>query len=134
MTYKIIADTENRKKGVSYELDGVTYTMGGVLENNVLRRQTENEAKAKAESTKAWNEKNANRKLLEIRTIRNKLLQDSDWKVTMAKEKGTTLSSGFKTWRDNLRKIPQDYTTETKYDELLARDSDGNLTHSVWSE
>jgi len=74
------------------------------------------------------------RKLEKIRTIRNKLLQDTDWKVTMAKEKGTTLSSGFKTWRENLRKIPQDYTTETKYDELLARDTDGNLTHSVWSE
>ena len=74
------------------------------------------------------------RKLEKIRTIRNKLLQDTDWKVTMAKEKGTTLSSGFKTWRDNLRKIPQDYTTETKYDELLARDTDGKLTHSVWSE
>ena len=74
------------------------------------------------------------RKLEKIRTIRNKLLQDTDWKVTMAKEKGTTLSSGFKTWRENLRKIPQDYTTETKYDELLARDTDGKLTHSVWSE
>jgi len=79
-------------------------------------------------------EKVTARKLEEIRTIRNQLLKDTDWKVTMAKEKGSTLSSGFKTWRDNLRKIPQDYTTETKYDELLARDTDGKLTHSVWSE
>ncbi len=62
-------------------------------------------------------------------TIRQ-LLQNTDWKVTMAKEKGTTLSSSFKTWRDNLRKIPQDYTTLTKYNELLARDSDGNTASS----
>ena len=81
-----------------------------------------------------WQNKSSERKLAKIRSIRNQLLQDTDWKITMAKEKGTTLSSGFKTWRDNLRKIPQDYETETKYDELLARDSDGKLTHSVWSE
>ena len=81
-----------------------------------------------------WQNKSSERKLAKIRSIRNQLLQDTDWKITMAKEKGTTLSSGFKTWRDNLRKIPQDYDTETKYDESLARDSNGNLTHSVWSE
>lgn len=81
-----------------------------------------------------WQNKSSERKLAKIRSIRNQLLQDTDWKITMAKEKGTTLSSGFKTWRDNLRKIPQDYDTETKYDEILARDSNGNLTHSVWSE
>ena len=87
-----------------------------------------------------WQNKSSERKLAKIRSIRNQLLQDTDWKITMAKEKGTTLSSGFKTWRDNLRKIPQDYDTETKYDELLARETDvtknnfGKLTHSVWSE
>ena len=81
-----------------------------------------------------WQNKSSERKLAKIRSIRNQLLQDTDWKITMAKEKGTTLSSGCKTWRANLRKIPQDYDTETKYDEILARDSNGNLTHSVWSE
>lgn len=99
-----------------------------------LRDMTADEKSKRDAEIKEWNDESANRKLLEIRTIRNELLQNTDWKVTMAKEKGTTLSSSFKTWRDNLRKIPQDYTTETKYDELLARDSNGNLTHSVWSE
>lgn len=98
-----------------------------------VQMTTEEENQFVANET-AWINASADRKLAEIRTIRNKLLQNTDWKVTMAKEKGTTLSSGFKTWRDNLRKIPQDYDTETKYDELLAKDSDGNLTHSVWSE
>jgi hypothetical protein len=40
----------------------------------------------------------------------------------------------MKTWRQNLRNIPQDYTTEEEYDLLLARDENGNLTHSVWSK
>ena len=34
-----------------------------------------------------------------------------------------------KSWRD----IPQDYS-EDKYDELLAKDELGNLTHTVWSK
>lgn len=102
--------------------------------NNVKVQFTAEEEAERDAQEKAWNDKKGERLLAEIRTIRNQLLQDTDWKVTMAKEKGTTLSSSFKTWRDNLRKIPQDYTTLTKYNELLARDSDGNLTHSVWSE
>ena len=103
-------------------------------ESNKKVALTSSEQTVKNNDEKNWTDQSATRKLEEIRTIRNELLQDSDWKVTMAKEKGTTLSSEFKTWRDNLRKIPQDYDTETKYDELLARDSNGNLTHSVWSE
>ena len=73
------------------------------------------------------------RKLAEIRKIRNRKLNETDWKVTSAKEKGTNLTTSFKTWRDNLRNIPEDYDS-SKYDELLATDDDGNLTHSVWSE
>ena len=40
----------------------------------------------------------------------------------------------MKTWRQTLRDLPQNNTTEAKYDELLAKDSDGNLTHSVWTK
>jgi len=36
-------------------------------------------------------------------------------------------------YRQKLRDIPADYDS-SKYDELLARDTDGNLTHSVWSK
>ena len=39
-----------------------------------------------------------------------------------------------KTWRQTMRDIPANYTTETEYDELLARDTDGHLTHSVWKK
>jgi hypothetical protein len=37
-------------------------------------------------------------------------------------------------YRQTLRNIPQDYTTEDEYDLLLARDEQGNLTHTVWSK
>ena len=79
-------------------------------------------------------EKVTARKLEQIREIRNLKLQETDWKVTSAKEQGTNLSTSFKNWRQGLRDIPTTYTTESEYDELLARDEDGNLTHSVWSE
>jgi hypothetical protein len=51
------------------------------------------------------------RKLNKLRLIRNVLLANSDWEVTMAKEKGTTLSSAFKTWRQDLRDITDGLTT-----------------------
>ena len=37
------------------------------------------------------------------------------------------------TYRQKLRDIPQDYS-EADYDDLLARDEQGNLTHTVWSK
>ena len=83
---------------------------------------------------KDFESKSSERKLTEIRNIRDKKLNDSDWQVTMAKEKGTNLTTSFKNWRQGLRDIPTTYTTESEYDELLATDDDENLTHSVWSE
>ena len=102
-----------------------------ITENNVRREMTSEE------ETAFDNEQNAMRvpnKLKEIRTIRNAKLVETDWKVTSAKEQGTNLSTSFKNWRKGLRDIPSTYTTESEYDELLATDDDGNLTHSVWSE
>ena len=49
--------------------------------------------------------------LKNLRKDRNKLLADSDWEVIMAKEKGTNLSSAFKTWRQDLRDITEGLTT-----------------------
>ena len=90
-------------------------------------------AEFNAEKT-AWENASADRKLAEIRQIRTSKLNSTDWKVTSAKEQGTNLSTSFKNWRQGLRDISTTYTTESEYDELLARDEDGNLTHSVWSE
>ena len=73
----------------------------------------EEEVKRDQEET-AWNDGGLDRELYELRLERNKLLADSDWEVTMAKEKGTNLSSAFKTWRQDLRDITSGLDTIEK--------------------
>ena len=67
-------------------------------------------------------------KLKRIKAIRQKMLQETDWWVLRG-----NMSTAQTNYRQSLRDIPTDYET-SKYDELLARDSNGNLTHSVWSK
>jgi len=67
--------------------------------------------------------------LREIRLLRNQKLDESD----MYALQDVVLSEEMKTYRQNLRNIPQDYS-EDKYDELLATDEQGNLTHTVWEK
>ena len=100
-----------------------------ISDNGVRRLATADELSEINAREKAWNDDAPNRKIAEIRKIRNKKLQETDWLVTSEQ-----ITDAEKTWRENLRKIPQDYTTESQYDELLARDASGNLTHSVWSD
>ena len=45
-----------------------------------------------------------------------------------------TMPSYIKTWRQLLRDIPTNHTDEDAYDLLLARDSNGILTHSIWTQ
>ena len=44
------------------------------------------------------------------------------------------MPDNVKTWRQTLLDLPANHTDEAAYDVLLARDSDGNLTNSVWSK
>ena len=67
-------------------------------------------------------------KLERIKAIRQKMLQETDWWALRG-----NMSSAQTNYRQSLRDIPTDYET-SKYDELLARDSNGNLTHSVWTQ
>tara|TARA_R100001163_G_C4862929_1_gene68351 strand:+ start:35 stop:355 length:321 start_codon:yes stop_codon:yes gene_type:complete len=67
-------------------------------------------------------------KLKRIKAIRQKMLQETDWWVLRG-----NMSTAQTNYRQSLRDIPTNYET-SKYDELLARDSDGNLTHSVWTK
>jgi len=90
---------------------------------------TEEEITARKAEEKAWNDASADRKLAKIRNIRNKKLQETDWWVISEQ-----ITDAQKTWRQNLRNLPQDFSTEEEYDLLLARDSDGKLTHSVWEK
>ena len=54
------------------------------------------------------------RAMADLRSKRDNLLKSSDWEVIMAKEKGTSLSTAFKTYRQNLRDITEGLTTETE--------------------
>ena len=70
------------------------------------------------------------RKLQQIKDIRLSKLQATDY-LAMS---DNTMPDNIKTWRQSLRDLPQNNTTEEQYDALLARDSDGNLTNSIWSK
>ena len=68
--------------------------------------------------------RNASEKLEDIRQLRNEKLSETDY---------LAMSDEMKAFRKSMRDIPQDYSAD-KYDELLARDSDGKLTHTVWEK
>jgi hypothetical protein len=72
----------------------------------------------------------ADRKLAEIKQIRLQKLKETDYLALS----DVTMSDAVKTWRQSLRDLPQNNTTESKYDELLAKDSDGNLTNNAWTK
>ena len=74
-------------------------------------------------------EKNIAYKLEKIRNLRLQKLQETDFWVMRG-----NMTDAQSTYRQNLRDIPQDFSTEEQYDLLLARDIDGNLTHSIWSK
>ncbi len=71
-----------------------------------------------------------NSKLEEVRFQRNVKLQETDYLANS----DVTMPDNVKTWRQTLRDLPANHTDEAAYDALLARDSDGNLTNSVWSK
>ena len=97
--------------------------------NGVLVNYTaEEEAQADIDQ-KNWEDESAERKLEQIKKIRLQKLIDTDYLANS----DVTMPDNIKTWRQSLRDIPQDYTTETKYDELLARNEQGKLTNSIWT-
>jgi len=77
-----------------------------------------------------WQNKSTERKLAEIKQIRLEKLIETDYLANS----DVTMPDNIKTWRQSLRDIPSNHTDEDAYDLLLARDSDGNLTHSIWSK
>ena len=46
-----------------------------------------------------------------LREERNRLLAETDWLITMHKEKGTNIPTAWKTYRQALRDITNDYTS-----------------------
>ena len=94
-----------------------------------IREMTaEEQAKYDARQT-AWNNESSARKLAEIKKERNQKLQETDFYALS----DVTMSSEMSTYRQKMRDLPQDYSEE-QYSDLLARDEQGNLTHTVWSK
>ena len=105
--------------------------MTKVFDNIVGLRDMTTEEQAQYDKDLAeWNSKSADRKLEKIRLYRNRRLKQTDYLALS----DVTMSDAVKTWRQTLRDLPQNNTTEAKYDELLAKDSNGNLTNSVWTK
>ena len=96
--------------------------------NGVVRDMTPEEQAEYDERFVAFDE--VAEKLKTIRNMRLQKLQETDYLALS----DVTMSDAVKTWRQTLRDLPQNNTTEEKYDELLNRDSDGKLTHSVWTK
>ncbi len=59
------------------------------------------------------------RAMANLRSKRDNLLKASDWEVIMAKEKGTTLSAGFKTYRQELRDLTEGLTTVAQVEAVV---------------
>ena len=101
-----------------------------ILEIDGLRDATTEETTEIDARTTEWNNASGDRKLTEIKSIRNQKLQETDFYALQ----DVSMSNEMKTWRQSLRDIPANHTDEEAYDLLLARDENGNLTHSVWSK
>jgi hypothetical protein len=102
--------------------------MSKVIVNNIERNATASEQTIIDARKTSWINNSNNRKLAQIKECRLEKLQETDWWVLRG-----NMTEAQTTYRQNLRNIPQDYS-EDKYDELLATDEQGNLTHSVWSK
>ena len=79
---------------------------------------------------KIYNDNIVPKKLEAVKKLRLEKLIETDY-LAMS---DNVLSDDMKNFRKKMRDIPQDFTTESQYDLLLARDSDGKLTHSIWSK
>jgi len=100
------------------------------LVDGVLVELTDAEQSALEQVRVDWASKSGERKLKEIREIRLGKLIETDYLANS----DVTMPDNVKTWRQTLRDLPANHTDEAAYDALLARDKNGNLTHSVWSK
>jgi len=98
--------------------------------NGIIRDMTADEQTAFDNERASEIAKSSEYKLETIKKIRLQKLIETDYLALS----DVVLSDAWKDKRKSWRDIPQDFTTESQYDLLLARDSDGKLTHSIWSK
>ena len=94
---------------------------------------TAEEETARDAEEKAWADGSKERKLKQIKELRLDKLKETDW----YSNSDVTMPDNIKTWRQQLRDLPQTYTTEEQYDELLEMQGEfPNQTykHTVWSK
>ena len=102
-----------------------------VKTNNIVREEITGSELAQLEAREqAWINDAPNRKLAEIKSLRLEKLIETDYLANS----DVTMPDYIKTWRQTLRDLPANHTNENAYDLLLARDSNGKLTHSVWKQ
>tara|TARA_R100000008_G_scaffold19665_1_gene10103 strand:- start:105 stop:431 length:327 start_codon:yes stop_codon:yes gene_type:complete len=90
---------------------------------------TAEEEAAKDAEIKAWNDGKLARKQSEMRALRNEYLTKTDYLALS----DVTMSDAQKTWRQSLRDLPANEDTLDKVENILARDSEGDLTNSIWT-
>jgi len=94
-----------------------------------IQMTTEEENVVNAKET-AWANASATRKLAEIKEIRLQKLKETDYLANS----DVTMPDYIKTWRQTLRDLPQNNTTESQYNTLLERNTNGSLKNSVWTK
>ena len=99
-------------------------------ESNKKVALTSSEKTVKNNDEKKWTDESATRKLAQIKEMRLQRLIETDYYALQ----DVTMSNEMKAWRQGLRDITTNHTNEEAYDLLLARDENGNLTHSIWSK
>ena len=99
--------------------------MTNIIINGVERNLTEDELKNRPPSVNL-----VDAKLTTIREMRLKKLKDTDYMANS----DVAMPDYIKTWRQTLRDLPQNNTTESQYDTLLERNADGSLKNSVWTQ
>jgi hypothetical protein len=104
--------------------------MTKIIINGVARDMTASEQADYDTRQTEWNNSSAERKLEQIKNLRLQRLIKTDY----LSNTDVTMPENIKTWRQSLRDIPQDNTTEEQYDLLLAKDENKQLTHAIWSK
>ena len=100
------------------------------LVNGKLVELTDEQKQAKVDEWNAYEDKSSERKLKKIRELRKDRLVSTDYMASS----DVTMPDYIKTWRQTLRDLPQNNTTESQYDTLLERNTDGSLKNSVWTQ
>jgi len=98
--------------------------------NGVRVDLTEDEIAEYNAKKQEWADNKTIRQLAEIRQLRLERLRETDY----LSNSDVVMPDNIKTWRQSLRDIPQNNTTEEQYDLLLVKDESKQLTHEIWSK